>query len=697
MKSVTQTLAQKHGIKATAPFCGKKSFSIKDDDSAGKCSHSECGKSIVAREEKVDTHPLKKRSSVQPGGCTLEAYSAMKQLPQKFLQELGVQQRQYQGAPAVAIPYYDEHHEEQALRYRIEQKKRKDVDNRFRWRKRSKPFLYGLWKLDEARKAGYVVLVDGESDTQTLWFHNIPALGLPGAKTWKEDWNSFFDGIDKVYIVIEPDSGGVALHGWLSTSRLRERAFLVDMGQYEDPSNLHCEHRETFTEMFQAHLSAAIPWSTFKEKYDIKRKHQAWEQCRNIAEHEHILDLFYQNLLRCKFVGEEKAAKLVFLALCSRVLQAPVSVTIKGPSSAGKSYVVKKVVKFFPETAYYALTGMSDKLLIYSSQNFEHRFIIIYEAEGIQGDFASYLIRTLISEQCIKYDTLQSTKNGYEEVHLEKKGPTGFILTTTKIRLHPENETRILSITVNDSREHTKEILRSMAKEQPDIQYEAWHALQTWLEYSNLPVDIPFAADLAECMNPADVRLRRDFAHILSFIQVHALLHQTHRETIEGRIQATYKDYAVVRELVLDIVSEGIGLAVSETVRDTVNAVAALMRSPEDTVTIKMVAERLSLDESAAYRRVRAAMEKGYLKNLEPRRGCPAKLQTAEPLPEDAELLPSVDALKACRVAGDSEGSDPVQSSGKRALRLEPFRISPEDLRVAEQIEARAKETDDAR
>ena len=41
---------------------------------------------------------------------------------------------------------------------------------------------YGLGRLEEARKAGYLVLVEGESDCWTLWYHGFPALGLPGAE-----------------------------------------------------------------------------------------------------------------------------------------------------------------------------------------------------------------------------------------------------------------------------------------------------------------------------------------------------------------------------------------------------------------------------------------------------------------------------------------------------------------------------------
>jgi len=48
-----------------------------------------------------------------------------------------------------------------------------DGDNKFRWKTGSKPCLYGLWRLREV-ESKYMVLVEGESDAQTLWFSNFP-------------------------------------------------------------------------------------------------------------------------------------------------------------------------------------------------------------------------------------------------------------------------------------------------------------------------------------------------------------------------------------------------------------------------------------------------------------------------------------------------------------------------------------------
>ena len=54
---------------------------------------------------------------------------------------------------------------------------------------------------------GWVVLVEGESDAQTLWHDGIPALGIPGANTWKPEWVRYLKDL-LVYVWQEPDAGG---------------------------------------------------------------------------------------------------------------------------------------------------------------------------------------------------------------------------------------------------------------------------------------------------------------------------------------------------------------------------------------------------------------------------------------------------------------------------------------------------------
>jgi hypothetical protein len=82
-----------------------------------------------------------------------------------------------------------------------------DGPNKFRWLRGSHVMPYGLWRLD--RSAGFVVLVEGESGAQTLWYHGFPALGIPGAATWQPEWARDLQGLT-VYAWQEPDAGGRA-------------------------------------------------------------------------------------------------------------------------------------------------------------------------------------------------------------------------------------------------------------------------------------------------------------------------------------------------------------------------------------------------------------------------------------------------------------------------------------------------------
>jgi hypothetical protein len=379
-----------------------------------------------------------------------------------------------------------------------------------------------------------------------------------------------------------------------------------------------------------------------------------------------ILACFIKDLGRLGFVGEWAAAKLIFLAVLSRLLEQPVSIAVKGPSSAGKSYLVKQVLRFFPPAAYYALTAASERALIYSKESFEHRVLIFYEEAGIQGPMATYLVRSLLSEQRIDYETVDRTTKGLKPKKIVKKGPTGLILTTTKLRLHPENETRLLSITMTDSHQQTAAVLRALAVQvmdgAPNIDLAKWHDLQSWLKAGECRVVVPFAQVLSDLVPPLDVRLRRDFKAVLCLVQTHALLHRGSRDHgPDGQIVAKVKDYGAVRDLVHDRIAEGIEAVVPATIRETVQAVAELTDAEaKKTTTVAALAKSLGLDKSTTLRRVRAASRHGFLTNEETRRGRPARLAVGEPMPKNRDVLPTVEeltaAIRGCRVACESGG-----------------------------------------
>jgi hypothetical protein len=346
--------------------------------------------------------------------------------------------------------------------------------------------------------------------------------------------------------------------------------------------------------------------------------------------------------------GEVRVIKLIYLVATSRLLDRIVSIAVKGPSAAGKSYLVERVLGLFPTPAYYALSAMSERALIYDQEPLVHRMLVIYEAAGMAGDVQTYIVRSLLSEGRVRYVTVEKTKGGMRPKLIEREGPTGLITTTTEIKLHPENETRLLSVTVTDSPEQTRAVLLAHATNQDrDLDIEPWHELQAWLEANAAPVDVPYLVTLAKAIPPVAIRLRRDFPAVVSLIRAHALLHQVNRErAADGAVVASFEDYAKVRELVAELVADAAERTVSDTIRETVQAVETLTVPPHAETTVVAVAQHLGLDKSAASRRVRVALERGYLKNLEDRRGRPLRLITADPLPEEQIILPDVAELE---------------------------------------------------
>jgi hypothetical protein len=180
------------------------------------CRSQGCGYSEILQAVGLRDADLKlQEKNGKAYGCTLEAYAASKNLPVEFLtsddvaledgtcyvKEVGKE------IPAVEIPYADRDGELLNNRYRIAV----GGDDKFRWEKGSTTTLYGLHKLEEAHDAGYVLLVEGESDSHTAWYRGLPAIGVPGVDNWRDEWAEHLNGISKIFVVVEPDEAGKKL------------------------------------------------------------------------------------------------------------------------------------------------------------------------------------------------------------------------------------------------------------------------------------------------------------------------------------------------------------------------------------------------------------------------------------------------------------------------------------------------------
>jgi len=585
---------------------------------------------------------------------TLQSYSEAKGIPVEYLQSLGIKEQRHKGDTRLVIPYHDPAGVETAIRYREALERAEDgPDNRFKWKVGAKLSLYGLEKLEKIRVAGYVVLVEGESDTQTLLYNGIPALGIPGANNWKDEWAEHFEGVEKIYVVVEPDEAGGKLRDTLGKSPVADRLHIVTLDGFKDVSEYFLrtyptDQEETFKERFTEDLEQAIPYLRWKREQQQEQASGLWEDCKDLAESTNILAEFAVDLRKSGVVGVEKEGKLLYLAATTRYLDHPTSVVVKGPSGAGKTYLMQKTLEFHPAEAAYALTAMSDRALAYSKEPLKHRHLVIYEATAMENsDMLNYLMRSLLSEGHIRYEYVDAGPDGIETKLIDRAGPTGLFVGTTQEMLHPENETRMLSVTVSDTQAQTKAVMKNSARRQkrkgPDM--ARWHALQRWIkEAGDKQVDIPYGEWLADNIPPLAVRLRRDFDQVLNLIRSHAILHQVNRERNRyGDIVATREDYRVVRGLLADLISEQLEASVPPVVRETVEALTRLYENLEarsDGVSGRALTQELNIDKAATSRRMKSVMRRGFAKNIEEKGGRRAKYAPGDPLPEDIVVLP---------------------------------------------------------
>jgi biotin operon repressor len=596
----------------------------------------------------------------QPPGLTAEQYGADKGLPTEFLAQIGVSTvPNYLGAPAVRILYYAEDGEEYRVRFRLAA----SGPNKFRWRKDDAgPLIpYGVWRLEQLRHTSeYLVIVEGESDAQTLWHHDVPALGLPGASTWKPEWEKYLEGFETIYLFVEPDRGGETLVKSLAESSVKDRVMLIrpEETAYKDPSDMHIADTNTFKARFRSLLDNAESITDIEADRTTKLKVTVAAQCRPILDSTDILSLFYQALSDLGVAGEKSAAKLLYLVFTSRLLPELVSAIVTGPSSSGKSFLVEQVLRFFSDVAYFQLTAMSDRFLAHFDESMSHRHLVIAEAAGARSEDADYMIRSLLSEGRIKYGVVQKGEDGtMKSVIKLLEGPTGLVMTTTSSRIHPENATRLLEIPVTDTPEQTRAVNMLTARKhsgEPGGQTDLapWVAFHEYLAIGPVDAVVPFALTVGGLTSVKAVRMRRSLTAVFLLVKAHALLHQENRERdVQGRIVANLTDYQAVRGLVLDIIGEAVSSSVSPTIRATVLAVKAIQNSSTGKpVSGKELADYLGLDPSAVSKRVGKAKALGYLINQETGRGRRQQLVVGDPMPEDQAVLPSVsDVARASR------------------------------------------------
>jgi hypothetical protein len=424
------------------------------------------------------------------------------------------------------------------------------------------------------------------------------------------------------------------------------------MNNYEDDGQPLDETEREFLEReeeYFAKQSASKAGAGESEKAETEPLTQAdlAENCADLIESESVLDIYEEELRTSgKFAGSATVVMVVILALVSRLLAQPVSILVRGESSAGKSYAIKCAMDFMAQGSTYVLTAMSDKALAYGNETLAHRAIVLFEDDALTSGTIAYMMRSLLSEGKIVYEFVDF-EQGRGTTTIERDGPTNLV-TTTPGKIDYELNTRMLSLNVDTSPDATRSVLESAAAQaeggsgRSDL--SDFREFDLWLAAGPDEAVIPYAVKIAQACDTAAVRMRRDLVAVFGLVKAHALMHQAHRERNgDGAVIATPQDYAVIYELVADSIALAAGASVPPGVRRLVETLKA-MGGDSIGIPISAIADRAGLNRSTISRNVAAAETLGLVDNTQ-QNGKKKMLIVGDPLPEDRSVLPSPEAL----------------------------------------------------
>jgi len=262
---------------------------------------------------------------------------------------------------------------------------------------------------------------------------------------------------------------------------------------------------------------------------------------------------------RMGVVGEEIARLMVYLCFTSRILKDPLSITVKGESSSGKSFSCQNIQKLIPEEGYHFITRATQNAFYHLQEDgMQHRIIYVNELPGSES--ADYSIRTAQSEgDLILMMPVKDPNTGNMETITKRvKGPVGFLITTTKAKMFDENETRNFSVFSDDSPQLTRLIgdvtIRRAQGEDFKVdekELNLWKNTQRLLN-PDFKVIIPYAEEVFASFPDKPVRIRRDRERFRVLIEIITVLHQFHRkqEKIKdngSKLVSTLADYYIAK------------------------------------------------------------------------------------------------------------------------------------------------------
>jgi hypothetical protein len=358
--------------------------------------------------------------------------------------------------------------------------------------------------------------------------------------------------------------------------------------------------------------------SRHKHKKSRAESKRAKRGAKKLLRSRYVFNKFLRAMEKSGLVGEERNALVLFVVAMSCILNRPLNVFVKGHSSTGKNWLVTRVLRLFPKSLVIEITSASEQAWSYLESAFRHCVVYLQERNEAVG--AMDPLRLLISEG--KLVRIVPKYQGGKLVTKKRttRGPVAAISTTTKNRLKIDDETRHISIWVDESEKQTGKILDSQFSNGGRLrrkELEAWRMVHRILrKMIGTKVVFPkWFREISKEVPVRDPRVRRYFPAFIEACRTVCLIRsfQPGRKHGDGHLEVDLADFAVTA-LIFDQVfveSLHLGTGVGEATRRLVEAISNETGKP---VRPKDVARELQISMDQAYRKLRSAEQAGVIR-----------------------------------------------------------------------------------
>jgi len=395
-----------------------------------------------------------------------------------------------------------------------------------------------------------------------------------------------------------------------------------------------------------------------RHKLSRREQRQAKTEARKLLRSPHFFKKYLRAVRKAGLVGEEQNALVLLIVEVSRILDRPLNAFVKGHSSSGKNWLVTRGFRLMPKSAVVELTSTSDKAWNYSRSDFRHRVLYLQEQNDAAG--AIDPIRNFISEgKLIRRVAEFENRKRVAKEHIAY-GPIAAISTTTKNRLKIDDETRHISIWVDESPQQTLQIVQSYTKSKHLNQKElkTWHEVHRELEkvvgakvifpewFDEVPKHLFHASVSVRRYYPAFVEACRTVCLIRSF-------HGYRKPSEHGHLEVEFADFAITALIFDPVFVESLHLGKGGA-EDTRRGVEDIFAKKERPVGAKDLARALRISMDQAYSKLSYAARVGVIRRAnKPEKGNRKLfLPTPRPrfVPDPEELFKELKAIRdKCR------------------------------------------------